>query len=137
MTQKELSQLYHLNREIKMDERRIKELRAKAQSTSSGQLSGMPRNPTVESKLERYVAELVDLSVIISTKRQRCIHERNRLERYINDIEDSQTRQVFTLRFVDGMSWLQVAREIGGGATESYVCNVCHLYLKKQNKNKK
>jgi len=129
MTLKELSQLYHLNREIEMDQRRLEELRAKAEGPSSGRLDGMPRSPNVEDKLARYVAEIVDLSVIISTKQLRCIHERNRLERYIQDIPDSLTRQIFTLRFINGLSWLQVAASIGGNNTDKSVSKVCYRHL--------
>lgn len=131
MTLKELSQLYYLNREIEMDQRRLEELRAKADSPSSGRLTGMPRNPTVENKIERYVAEIVDLSVIIATKQQQCIHERNRLERYISDISDSLTRQIFTLRFINGLNWVQVAAHIGGGNTELGVKQRFYRYIRK------
>ena len=130
MTLKELSQLYYLNREIEMDQRRLEELRTKAENPSAGQLSGMPKSPNVENKLERYVAELVDLTVIISAKQQQCIHERNRLERYISNIADSRMRMIFSLRFINGLSWLQVAAHIGGSITEAYVRNACYKHLK-------
>ena len=129
MTLKELSQLYYLNREIELDQRRLEELRAKAESPTGG-LSGMPRSPRIESQLERYVADMVDLEVIIHAKRQQCIHERNRLERYINDIDDSLTRMIFTLRFVNGLPWMQVAEHLGLEATDAYVRNICYKYLK-------
>ena len=129
MTLKELSQLYYLNREIEMDRRRLEELRAKSENPSGIRLSGMPRDPSVESKLERYVAEMVDLAAIIHAKQQQCIHERDRLERYINDIGDSLTRMVFTLRFINGLSWALVAASIGG-VTSAYVRNACYKHLK-------
>ena len=132
MTLKELSQLYYLNREIEMDQRRIEELRAKAESTNA-LLSDMPKSPNVESKLERYIAELVDLEMIIYAKQLRCIHERNRLERYINAIDDSLTRQIFALRFVNGLSWEQVAASIGGGNTYKRASKICYRYLEKAN----
>ena len=132
MTLKELSQLYYLNREIEIDQQRIDELRTKAANPSAGQLTGMPQNPTIESKLERYIAEIVDLSVIISTKQQRCVHERNRLERYINDIPDSLTRQIFALRFINGLSWWQVSEHIGGNSTDQTVKKRCYRYLESE-----
>jgi len=132
MTLKELSQLYYLNREIEMDGQRIAELRAKAENASTGQLSDMPKSPNMENKLERYVAEMVDLEVIIHAKRQQCIHEQKRLERYIAYIDDSLIRQVFTLRFVDGLDWVQVASRMGAGITDRYVQNVCYKYLGRQ-----
>ena len=129
MTLKELSQLYYLNREIEMDQRRLEDLRTKAENPSGGQLSDMPRSPNVENRLERYVAEMVDLQVIIHAKQQQCIHERNCLERYIKDIPDSRTRLIFSLRFINGLSWVQVAAHIGGGNTDKSVSKACYRYL--------
>ncbi len=134
MTLKELSQLYYLNREIEMDQQRLEELRAKASAPGSPNYDGMPKSPSYENRLERYIAEIVDLEAIISAKITQCIHERNRLERYIADIPDSLTRQIFTLRFINGLSWLQVAYSIGGNNTEQGVKMICYRYIKNSNK---
>lgn len=117
MTIKELSQLYHLNREIEMDKRRLDELELLASSPKAQNLDGMPHAPGYGDALARCVAEIVDLKAIISAKQQQCIYERNRLERYISSIPDSLTRQIFTYRFVNGLSWWQVAYSIGGNNT--------------------
>jgi hypothetical protein len=129
MTLKEISQLYYLNREIEMDQRRLEELYAKATNTTQT-ITDMPRAPGVSDKVANCGAEIADLSVIISAKQQQCIHERNRLERYISDIGDSLTRQIFTLRFINGLPWMQVAAHIGTDLTDAYVRNVCYKYLK-------
>lgn len=134
MTLKELSQLYYLNREIEMDQQRLEELRAKASAPGSPNYDGMPKSPSYENRLERYIAEIVDLEAIISAKITQCIYERNRLERYIADIPDSLTRQIFTLRFINGLSWLQVAYSIGGNNTEQGVKMICYRYIKNSNK---
>lgn len=129
MTLKELSQLYYLNREIEMDQQRLEELRTKASAPGSPNYDGMPKSPSYENRLERYIAEIVDLEAIISAKITQCVHERNRLERYIADIPDSLTRQVFTLRFINGLTWLQVACSIGNN-TEQSVKMICYRYIK-------
>ncbi len=131
MTLKELSQLYYLNREIEMDQQRLEELRTKAESPGSPRYDGMPKGTTTVSKVERYAAEIADLEAIIAAKQEQCIHERNRLERYINDIDDSLTRQIFTFRFVSGLPWPQVAAHIGGNHTEKSVSKTCYRYLEK------
>jgi len=133
MTLKELSQLYYLNREIEMDSQRIEELRLKAENASPSPISDMPKSPNMENKMERYVAEMVDLQVIIHAKQQQFIHEQKRLERYIGDIDDSIIRQIFKLRFIKGLNWQQVARKMGGTMTESYVKNTCYKYLRQTN----
>lgn len=134
MTLNELSQLYWLNREIEMDQERLAELEAKATSISSPNLSGVPGGSNhFDNKIQRYVADIVDLQMIILAKQQQCIHERNRLERYIATIPDSLTRQIFTLRFVNGLPWLQVALHIGGNNTEASVKMTCYRYIDKTN----
>ena len=131
MTLKELSQLYWLNREIARDQRRLDELSRLAGSASAAPLTGMPSAPhNNESKVERMAAEIVDLQAIIATKQIQRIHECARLERWINTIPDSLTRQVFSYRFVDCLSWVQVALSIGGGNTADGVRKRCYRYMR-------
>jgi hypothetical protein len=133
MTLKELSQLYWLNREIEADQRRLDELERLRGSPSSPQLTGMPHAPNRnDSKVERLAAEIVDLQAIIAARQIQCIHERARLERWISDIPDSLTRQVFTLRFVDGLQWPQVAVFIGEGTTPDRAKKICYRYIDRQ-----
>lgn len=132
MTLKELSQLYWLNREIEMDMDRLQDLESKAAVPKSQNLDGMPHNSGYGDSVARMVAEIVDLKAIIAAKQQQCIHERSRLERYIADIPDSLTRQVFSLRFINGLGWAQVAASVGGGNTESAVKKRCYRYLDKK-----
>ena len=131
MTVKELSQLYWLTREIEADQRRLEELEQAAGAPSSSNLTGMPHAPNRnDSKVERLAAEIVDLQAIIAARQIQCIHERARLERWISEIPDSLTRQIFQHRFVDGLTWVQVALRVGGGNTEGSVKMICYRYLK-------
>ena len=74
-------------------------------------------------------AEIVDLQAIIAARQIQCIHERARLERWISSIPDSFTRQIFAYRFIEGYSWVRVARIIGGN-TPASVKQRCYRYLK-------
>lgn len=132
MTLKELSQLYYLQREIAMDERRLEELEAKLQPGGVN-LSGMPHGTGVVDKVSLYGAEIADLRDIIAEKQKRCIFERIRLERYISEISDSFMRQIFTYRFVNGLSWEQVANKMGSNTGDS-AKKMCYRYLKNSEK---
>lgn len=135
MTLKELSQLYHLNREIEIDQERLAELEYQARSPAAANLTGdKVQGGKQESRLERYVLEAADLRAIIEAKQLQCIHERNRLERWISDIPDSLLRMIFTLRFINGLSWYQVSVHIGGGNTEASVKMACYRFLNDYNK---
>lgn len=137
MTLKELSQLYYLNREIERDQERLEKLRARASAPGAPNYDGMPKSPSFENRLERYIAEIVDLEAIIQAKITQCLHERARLERYIAEIPDSLTRQIFQLRFINGLTWVQIAYSVGGGNTEEGVRKRVYRYLEQENKGEK
>lgn len=130
MTLKELSQLYYLNREIELDRKRLQELEAQAVSCSAN-ITGMPRGSGVSDRVGRCAADIVDLKAIIEAKHTQCVHERNRLERYITGIDDSLLRQIFTYRFVNGLPWEQVAACVGGRNTAAGVKMLCYRHLKR------
>ena len=137
MTLKELSQLYYLNREIERDQERLEQLRTSVSAPGAPNYDGMPKSPSFENRLERYIAEIVDLEAIIQAKITQCLHERNRLERYIAEIPDSLTRQIFQLRFVNGLTWTQIAFSVCGGNTEEGVRKRVYRYLEQENKGEK
>ena len=125
---KELSQLYYLNREIERDKRRLAELEVGAQSCTA-KITGMPHGSGVSDKIGNFAAEIADLRGIIDANISRCWYELNRLNRYIAVIDDSLTRQIFTLRFVNGLPWQQVACSIGGDNTADGVRKVVTRYV--------
>lgn len=133
MTIKELSQLYHLNREIEQEKFRLRELEAAATDTSA-KISGLPHVGGLSDKTA-IAAQIADSKAIIEAKIALSVVEYNRLNRYINSVEDSLTRQILTLRFVDGLSWEQVAASIGSGVTKDSVKKVCYRYIKRNSKS--
>ena len=133
MTVKELSQLFYLTREIEADQRRLDELEQAAGAPSASNLTGMPRAPhSNESKVERLAAEIVDLQAIIAARQFQWIHERARLERWINELPDSLTREIFRHRFVEGLKWPQVAEAVGAGNTADRVKKICYRYIDRE-----
>lgn len=130
MTLKELSQLYYLNLEIKDCEKKLKELESQ-RGISAVVLDGMPHGKgPADSQVAQLAAEIVDLEAIIHAKRIECIHERNRLERYIDSIPDSEIRMIFKYRFRDCLSWKQVASRLGDKNTPEQVRQVCSRYIR-------
>ena len=112
MTKQELSQLYYLNREIEELQKRIGELEVKTQSMTKP-ITGMPNVPGVVDKLGKYVAEIADLKSLLDLNIKKCFYELNRLNRYIQGIDDSEIRMILSLRYINGLSWRQVAFSIG------------------------
>ena len=129
MTLKELSQLYYLNREIELKQCQLRELEVKA-LPGAQVITGMPHGTGVVDKVGELAAEIADLRGIIEAKHQQCLYERNRLMRYIDSIDDSLLRLIFTYRFVNGLPWEQVAACIGGNNNAGNVKMACYRYLK-------
>jgi hypothetical protein len=105
----ELSTLYYLTKELEEEQRRLDRL-----ETENGTK-----------------AQKAAVRAIIRERRSRIWEERRRLERWIADIPDSLTRRVFTLRFVEGKSWLQVAMAVGGDNTADTVRKMAKRYAER------
>ena len=131
MKKKELSQLYYLNKEIKQQKQRLKELEAAA-TDCTAQITGMPHGNEVGDKVGKYAAEIADLKNLIELNIQKCWYEMNRLNRYIDSVEDSQMRQILTLRYIKRYSWYKIANEIGGNNTEDSIKKSCYRFLAKK-----
>lgn len=129
MTKQELSQLYYLNREIEHLQARINELETIATSCSS-QITGMPHGSGISDKIGEYAAEIADLKGLLDLNIKKCFYELNRINRYINSIEDSEMRMILSLRYINGLSWEQVASSISSYATENSVRMRHNRYLR-------
>ena len=135
MTKKELSQYYWLEKEIKDDEERLRTLREQATAPHAQRLTGMPHGGNGDhDKIGKATAEIVDLQAIIAAKQIQCIHEKQRIERFIVEIPDSMTRMMFAHRCIDGMSWQEVADSMGYRMTGENARQIFYRYLK-QSKN--
>lgn len=127
MTNKELRQLYWLNKEIERDEERLRELYAAATDTSC-KITGLPHAPGTIDKTALAV-EIAYLKQVIEDKLKRCYAEYNKIMEYINGVDDSYIRQIMTLRYIHGMSWQKIAHQMGGGNTGDGVRKACQRYL--------
>lgn len=53
------------------------------------------------------------------------------VEEYIESIEDSRVRTIIRLRYIEGMTWQQVATYMGGDNSEDSVKKTAQRFLKK------
>lgn len=128
MTKDELSQLYYLNREIEQLKNRHRELKAIAEGTTT-RITGMPFGKGISDKVGDFASDIADLDEIILMNMQRCWYEIKKLNQYINSINDSQIRQIFTLRYINALTWQQIAFSIGE-SDESYPRKKHNAFLK-------
>ena len=120
MTQKELSQIRYLKREIEQDAERLREF-------EKHDISGLPYEKQVTPET---AAQIAECRAIIEAKRQAAAEEYERLCRYISDIEDDLMRRIIVLRYVGGYDWTQVAMFVGGGNTAESLRKAHERFLK-------
>lgn len=128
MTVKELNQYRFLLGEIKYLERKINEQKATVSVQGSS-----PEYPYIlqNHTLEGIPACASGIVTKYCTARLRAEQELDKLIDYITDIPDSQIRQIFNLRFIDGYKWNTVADIVGGGNTEASMKMSVARYLQK------
>lgn len=146
MTLKELNNLRYIDGEIRMLEEHIEELRAQAERTTPNVTTYIQTNPqtgkketcilpstggtgTGHSRVEDGAVNIDGEKRLLETTRAKRKQEKQKLLEFIQTIPDSQTRQIFTYRFVDTLTWGQVARKIGGNTVES-IKMICYRYMK-------
>ena len=116
MTARELKNLYYLKKEIKEQQRRLAELEAAA-TNCSNKITGLPSGEGISDKVGKYATKIADLKTLLELNLEKSFYELNRLDRFIQSIEDSLLRQIITYRFVNGYSWSKIAFQIGGNNT--------------------
>lgn len=131
MTKKELSQLYYLKKEIKEQQRRLSELEALATSCTA-KITGLPNGSGISDKIANYATEIADLKSLLDLNLKKCFYELNRLNRFIQSVDDSQMRMILTLRYVQGLTWQKIAYAIGE-YDEQYPRRKHNAFLKKHN----
>lgn len=125
MTKEELSQLRFLYQEIHFDKSRLRE----AQRRAKDSVFTHPENS------KRFERQATALQCLLEEKILRCIEERNRLELFIQSINDSLLRQIFVLRYINGYSWTKIAFSLGE-TDESYVRKKHNRFLQEQKDRK-
>lgn len=72
-----------------------------------------------------------ELREIIEEMRRRCVVQLEALESYISAIDDDFTRQVFTLRYMEGLTWKAVAASVGGQNSSQNMRMLAYRYIAK------
>jgi hypothetical protein len=124
MTKKELMQHYYLNKEILQNTEELVNLKINGRTNSDFTWSRAS-----EEEIERQESIIVE-------KIKKCRILQKNINDFLNTVDDSLTRQIFSYRFLKCMSWKQVAYMVGGNNTEDSVRKISERYLKKINQKK-
>lgn len=77
----------------------------------------MPSGTGINDKLGTYAAGIGGLENLLELNLKKCFYGFNRLNPYIQQIEDSEIRIIISLRYVDGLDCNQVAASMSFYAT--------------------
>ena len=132
LTNKELSKLYHLKKEVQMQRKRIYELKTIAESSTST-ITGMPHGKEISDKVGKYATQLADLKSLLDSHLKKCIFEINKLTEYIQNVDDPLVRQIMTYRYIHGFNWQKTAFSVGGYNTADSLKKRLYRYLKNEN----
>lgn len=116
---KRLSQLRDMQREVDELSQRLAQLELDE--------CGRVLAPGLAARAE---AAIDDVRARMDARRVDCMEELGRLYAFIDDIPDSFLRRIFTFRYIDGLSWQQVAFRIGEH-DEQYPRKLHNKYVKK------
>lgn len=67
----------------------------------------------------------------LATLEEEILELLKQVEEFVSGIDDSRMRRIITLRFIDNLSWNEVADRIGGGNTEGSVKMAFQRFMEK------
>jgi len=132
MTQKELKQLYYLNKEIEMWRKALSNLENMS-FIKAQQITGMPTAHNNGDSTGNVATKKADIENKIKELQQRACDESIKIINYIESIDDSLVRQVMYHRHVLCFKWGQVAKAIGGNNTGDGLRMMYKRYIEDHN----
>lgn len=141
MTEKELEQLYFLHKEISLLKDQINTLEPRVVtdkvSGSSYEFPYTLHNITITGLDEKeYSRKLRRLERKLRLRLDELMNLVDEINEYISSQEDSEIRQILSLRYINGLTWHQVAKHLGY-ADESVPRKRCNRFLKMTDKTEK
>ena len=128
MTNKQLSQLHYLKKEIKMHQERLTELQVLAEIKSSV-ITGMPMSKSISDRIGYSVIKIISIKDALS---KLC----EELTDYIENVNDPIVRLILTYRYVNNFSWEKTASKIGGRNRVSGLKKRLYRYFRKENRTR-
>lgn len=125
-----LKEYRYLKCEIKNLQERIKLLKPSVSDTVRASNTEFPYQE-IHIQIEGEDPRKSSLELILQKRLDECVDKVIEIERFISSIEDSRTRMIFQMRYVDGWSWAKISRSMGS-MDESYARKLVDRYLNKE-----
>lgn len=119
MEKAELEQYVKLKREARSLLERVDRLRSREVPIVSGKVQASAKDfpwTQVRTSVQMYdprINDEINKAIDLLRKRiERCDTEMVRVERFIDGIQDSELRQIFQMRYIDGMKLQKIAEQM-------------------------
>lgn len=98
-------------------------------------VEGVPTKEYTEKKTELSIKRMLlkERKEMLEILELELLRQTNDVEKFIRNVKDSHVRRIIRLRVIEGMSWNEVADEMGGGNTEDSVKKTFYRYVDKNN----
>lgn len=125
MDEKELSKYYYLKKEVEDLEQRIVEFGdgIKSSQFKEVSVSSSHNNKSIQETK-------VELVALLTEKRISALEQYLEIERYIEDVDDAEIRNIMRYRFLDLMKWEEIGEKIFQDRTS--VAKKMRKYLKER-----
>lgn len=131
LTLQELNDYPYIVASISEMREKITDLYDNASGLKSPIISDMPHGSVnTTSPVEEGYESVGGSITYYATKLKVLEEKKERIEKFFSEIPTEHLRKIFKLKFMDELSWSQVARKIGGNNTKDSVKKICYRYLK-------
>lgn len=132
MTLQEISRYYELRKRLTKHNESLEAMRTAAENITS-RLDGAPRSPAHGDRVAHYGGMIAQLEIDIERDNEELREAKQEALEYIRKIEDSYLQTIFLLRFIECMSWREIAISTGKEKAADSIRMACYRYLDKNN----
>lgn len=129
MTKRKLQQIYYLNKEIDMWQKKLVNKNSKSYIKTQ-QITGMPFGSGITDNTANRAIDTADIDLIIRGKLAEIQAVSKDIMQFISEIDDSLMRQIICYRNIDLLQWNEIAKLIGGNNTENSIKQMYSRFLK-------
>lgn len=112
MTEKDMGQMYYLNKEIERLNEELNWMECKSMMKSSI-LTGMPFGGGVSDRTADYAVRIEEIRNLIDISVKKLLYTRAEIERFLQEIEDPELRLIIRLRSINHLGWQEIGEELG------------------------
>ena len=136
MEERELNELQDLKKEIQYQVNQLRRLEERSTSMTRI-ISGIPAYRGITDRVGEYAPQIARLKILLQNNLRWCLNLQYKIELFIESIDESEMRQIFRLRYLEGKTWRQIALATTGAGDGSTQYKQHKQYLKKTKGGKK